>query len=151
MSVIYTREQRKVHYSPPPGYDGNAFSRNDFSQMKESAEKSGASARFTSKNDTAPTETDEEILIEQSPTEQIPLIQNDVEKIDDKSSETIKVRATSEVRTTSEVMNNLTGLVSKLRGKIGKEELIILLVMLLIASEGICAEVLILALVLFYG
>lgn len=145
MSVIYTREQRKVHYSPPPGYDGNAFSRNDFSQMKESAEKSGASARFTSKNDTAPTETDEEILIEQSPTEQIPLIQNDVEKIDDKSSETIKVRATSEV------MNNLTGLVSKLRGKIGKEELIILLVMLLIASEGICAEVLILALVLFYG
>lgn len=150
MSVIYTRDQRKVHYSPPPGYDGTAFSRNDFSQMKESAEKSGASARFTSKNDNAPAEThEEENLIEQFPTEQ-----DEVVKVCDNTTEDNLENNLQENRENSEVgeaADSLTGLVSGLRGRIGKEELIILLVMLLIASEGICAEVLILALVLFYG
>ena len=43
---------------------------------------------------------------------------------------------------------NISSLIENLRGKIGREELIILLVMFLIASDGMCAEVLILALVL---
>ena len=45
----------------------------------------------------------------------------------------------------------LKELLASLRGKIGAEELIILLVMLLIASEGIGAEVLILAVSLLAG
>lgn len=42
-------------------------------------------------------------------------------------------------------------LLRSLKGKIGREELIILLVMLLVASEGVGIEVLLLALILIAG
>ena len=138
MSGIYTRDLRKNRYSPPPGYDGNTFK-----DWKDVSGMSGASARFTAQRDES---TDEEYMPEEEflepsaeeyaeqPSEE--LLQNEV--LQDEVSAPASAKA----------HENISSLIENLRGKIGREELIILLVMFLIASDGMCAEVLILALVL---
>lgn len=138
MSGIYTRDLRKNRYSPPPGYDGNTFK-----DWKDVSGMSGASARFTAQRDESTEEeyTPEEDILETSaeeyaeqPSEELP----QTEVLKDEVSAPASAKA----------HENISSLIENLRGKIGREELIILLVMFLIASDGMCAEVLILALVL---
>ena len=138
MSGIYTRDLRKNRYSPPPGYDGNTFK-----DWKDVSTMSGASARFTAQRDES---TDEEYMPEEDILEtsaeeyqqEQPYAQPSNEVLQDEVSASASAKA----------HENISSLIENLRGKIGREELIILLVMFLIASDGMCAEVLILALVL---
>lgn len=107
---------------------------------------SGASARFTAQRDESTEEeyTPEEDILETSAEEyaeyqrEQPSAQPSNEVLQDEVS----------VPASAKAHENISSLIENLRGKIGREELIILLVMFLIASDGMCAEVLILALVL---
>lgn len=137
MSGIYTRDLRKNRYSPPPGYDGNTFK-----DWKDVSTMSGASARFTAQRDESTEEeyTPEEDILETSAEEYAEYQQ------EQPSNEVLQDEVS--VPTSAKAHENISSLIENLRGKIGREELIILLVMFLIASDGMCAEVLILALVL---
>ena len=138
MSGIYTRDLRKNRYSPPPGYDGNTFK-----DWKDVSGMSGASARFTAQRDES---TEEEYTPEEdiSETSHETAAEQPVEEFsrDEVLQDDVSVPASAKAH------ENISSLIETLRGKIGREELIILLVMFLIASDGMCAEVLILALVL---
>lgn len=138
MSGIYTRDLRKNRYSPPPGYDGNTFK-----DWKDVSGMSGASARFTAQRDESTEEeyTPEEDILETSAEE---YAEQPVEEFsrDEVLQDDVSAPASAKAH------ENISSLIENLRGKIGREELIILLVMFLIASDGMCAEVLILALVL---
>lgn len=138
MSGIYTRDLRKNRYSPPPGYDGNTFK-----DWKDVSTMSGASARFTAQRDESTEEeyTPEEDILETSAEA---AAEQPVEEFsrDEVLQDEVSASASAKAR------ENISSLIENLRGKIGREELIILLVMFLIASDGMCAEVLILALVL---
>ena len=138
MSGIYTRDLRKNRYSPPPGYDGNTFK-----DWKDVSTMSGASARFTAQRDES---TDEEYMPEEdiSKTSAEEYAEQPVEEFsrDEVLQDDVSASASAKAH------ENISSLIENLRGKIGREELIILLVMFLIASDGMCAEVLILALVL---
>ena len=96
---------------------------------------SGASARFTAQRDE---NTEEEYAPEEDIAENIP--EENPKQPREEIAETVPASATAH--------ESISSLIENLRGKIGREELIILLVMFLIASDGMCAEVLILALVL---
>ena len=133
MSGIYTRDLRKNRYSPPPGYDGNAFK-----DWKDVSGMSGASARFTAQRDES---TDEEDILETS-AEAYAEQQSEEFPHEEALQDEVSAPASAKAH------ENISSLIENLRGKIGREELIILLVMFLIASDGMCAEVLILALVL---
>lgn len=98
---------------------------------------SGASARFTAQRDE---NTEEEYTPEEEISENAP-----EEAAEQPSDEVIQEAAAP---ASAKAHENISSLIENLRGKIGREELIILLVMFLIASDGMCAEVLILALVL---
>ncbi len=123
---MYTRNFGKQKYTPPPGYDGTAF------------------------NGTISTKHHE-------PTE---LIRLPEEKVSDMPSEPIieenivqkgEVQDAEETIPQKKPMRDETQwkqLLEMVRGKLGTEELIILLVMLLIASEGFSAEMLILGILL---
>lgn len=102
---------------------------------------SGASARFTAQRDENTEEeyTPEEEISENAPEEAAEYRQ------EQPSDEVIQEAAAP---ASAKAHENISSLIENLRGKIGREELIILLVMFLIASDGMCAEVLILALVL---
>lgn len=138
MSGIYTRDLRKNRYSPPPGYDGNTFK-----DWKDVSGMSGASARFTAQRDES---TEEEYTPEKdiSETSAEAATEQPVEEFsrDEVLQDDVSAPASAKAH------ENISSLIENLRGKIGREELIILLVMFLIASDGMCAEVLILALVL---
>ena len=95
---------------------------------------SGASARFTAQRDES---TDEEDILETS-----------AEAYAEQQSEEFPHEEALQDEVSAKAHENISSLIENLRGKIGREELIILLVMFLIASDGMCAEVLILALVL---
>ena len=137
MSGIYTRDLRKNRYSPPPGYDGNTFK-----DWKDVSTMSGASARFTAQRDESTEEeyTPEEDILETSAEEYAEYQQ------EQPSNEVLQDEVSASA--SAKAHENISSLIENLRGKIGREELIILLVMFLIASDGMCAEVLILALVL---
>lgn len=138
MSGIYTRDLRKNRYSPPPGYDGNTFK-----DWKDVSTMSGASARFTAQRDES---TEEEYTPEEdiSETSDEAAAEQPVEEFsrDEVLQDDVSAPAGAKAH------ENISSLIENLRGKIGREELIILLVMFLIASDGMCAEVMILALVL---
>ena len=138
MSGIYTRDLRKNRYSPPPGYDGNTFK-----DWKDVSTMSGASARFTAQRDES---TEEEYTPEEdiSETSHETAAEQPAEEFsrDEVLQDEVSASASAKAH------ENISSLIENLRGKIGREELIILLVMFLIASDGMCAEVLILALVL---
>lgn len=137
MSGIYTRDLRKNRYSPPPGYDGNTFK-----DWKDVSGMSGASARFTAqRNESTEEYTPEEDISE---TSDETAAEQPVEEFsrDEVLQDDVSAPASAKAH------ENISSLIETLRGKIGREELIILLVMFLIASDGMCAEVLILALVL---
>lgn len=135
MSEIYTRDfnsNKNQTYNPPPGYVGNAFS----NQRELFA--SGATAKYVAKNEPPSEPDDEEIT-------------NESENTAKAAEASALTHIEHENKTERHDGDSLGHLIESLRGKIGREELIILLVMLLVASDGIGVEVLILALILIAG
>ncbi len=139
--MIYTRDFNRKSYTPPPGYDGNAF--NEQREMFSSAAKAeyvrrGPDGRVdygsSGKNDSE-SHFDGEIYDEIQPD-------SPEEQIRDESHE---------AKLHSHEIEALSSLIESLHGRFGSEEMIILLVMLLVASDGIGPEVLILALILIAG
>lgn len=167
----YNRTQRSENprYNPPPGYKGNAFSGKHHKPTDEiglqySAEKQpnaelyeSGSARLDFENfeprrpqydRSEPVERREEgIRQENTPVGENQLTCRGEEK--DQSLPAADRKA--EDHTAAVEKHPLYDLIESLRGKIGTEELIILMVMLLVASDGIGVEVLILALALLAG
>ena len=133
MSGIYTRDLRKNRYSPPPGYDGNAF---------RDWKANSPSARYTAQRDE---KNEDEHAPEEEITENIP--EEAAEYGQEQPSDEV-LQADAAVSESAKAHESISSLIENLRGKIGREELIILLVMFLIASDGMYAEVLILALAL---
>ena len=122
---MYTRNFGKQNYMPPPGYDGTAFN------------------GMISTKHHAPTEM---IRSEATTTEvpyNIPDEGNRVQEIVPEKCEEASVKP-SHKREEKQIGQ----LMEMLRGKLGTEEMIILLIILLIASEGISAELLVLGILL---
>ncbi len=146
---IYTRNYGKadrsgVRYNPPPGYDGNAFSEPPTVKMHRAQDEI---LRLPQ----------DEIL--RLPQEEDPLLTEDAEEQKPEPAEIrIKPPAEEEVPEPPEEMpvhagsiQSLEALFRHLRGKFGREELMIVLVMLLVASDGASPELLLLALLLIAG
>lgn len=130
-SYSRSRDNRNQRYTPPPGYDGTAFS--DDSGIKHHAPDRELSFDGQGKKPDDCADDTETVL--------------ECEEECDTAAENEKPHDGSKHEETSPA----AALIESLRGKIGAEELIILLTMFLISSDGICAEVLILALVLIAG
>jgi hypothetical protein len=119
---MYTRNFGKQKYTPPPGYDGTAFG-----------------GILSTKH--------------HEPTELI--------RSDERLPEPVEVQITDMEPPETEIQPEITQheladspfrqLLDSIRGKFGTEELIILLVMLLIASDGFGAEMLMLGILLAVG
>lgn len=128
------RDSRYQRYTPPPGYVGTAFS-----------EDSGVKHHVP----------DRELSFERNQDERsYSDLADESEPITDCGSESTPVQPEAEKPVEAEKHNEkspLEGLIESLRGKIGTEELIILMTMFLISSDGICVEALILALILIAG
>ncbi len=128
MSVIYTRDRRKNNYTPPPGYVGNAFPIYD-----------GATVRYrasSDKSDDIPVEAEKSLA--EIPKDSVEELPDEIENKEEAKPKNDGIQ----------INENLRYLAHSISEKIGREELIILLVMLLVVSDGMCVEVLILALVL---
>ena len=129
VSEIYTRDystrRARTGYSPPPGYDGTVFS-GDGMKMH---------AADTLVTDLDRGSADDEVC----ECEPAPVVE---------SADNTECTTSVQERSTS---NPLGDLVSSLRGKLGTEELILILVLLIVASEGIGIEALILGLLLISG
>lgn len=122
------RDSRYQRYTPPPGYVGTAFS-----------EETGVKHHMP----------EQELLSHRADDRDI----DERETILDHEDEASAVREESGERREIERKEEspLTSLIESLRGKLSAEELIILMTMFLISSDGICVEVLILALILIAG
>lgn len=122
---MYTRNFGKQKYTPPPGYDGTAFN------------------GMVSTKHHVPTEM---IRSEETPHKilyEVPEEENIVQEI---GQEKIEDAVVKQVRPKQE--KQIGQLLEMLRGKLGVEEMIILLIILLIASEGVSAEMLVLGILL---
>lgn len=160
MSSIYTRDFRPVKnqkYSPPPGYDGNAFaapklqndSPGEYPQTEYQRERSmGPTVRYVAKNEV---QEDGEEYENDTPADEAVSEEEKNEEITDETNDNTELAVKKHSRTDFRENDAIFRLIESLHGKFGREELIILLVMFLIASDGICAEVLILALLLIAG
>lgn len=142
---MYTRSFNRMQhgenqrYTPPPGYVGNAFS--EESGVKHHVPEVDVhefSSRYQ-RNDQS--DRNEEITEE--------FVENDSGLILDEASMPAEKNRQNETKEAER--SPLAQLVESLHGKIGTEELIILMTMLLISSDGIGVEVLILALILIAG
>ncbi len=134
MCDIYTRNfGRDRRYSPPPGYDGNAFGSDIEREREVFASKAVASFVETENKEVLSNENE-------APAEAIFPIQPE------RHHPTEKENGHNEEKNSIEAI--ISGLRSSLGDKIGSEEVILLLVILLISMDGISAEVLMLALVL---
>ena len=134
---IYTRNFRG-QYSPPPGYDGTAFS--DSGGMKHHPPEDEMPV-YTNEDSLNVKDdlTDRRVFIPEIPEDR----ESDLQKCDRDETEMCVPTLRNE--------HTMEDLLRIMKGKIGREELIILLVMLLIASDGVGIEVLILALILIAG
>ncbi len=139
MSDIYTRDfsaRRRDggRYTPPPGYDGTAFVDSGGMKLHEAdVDISQLSRDRTRRDDAAQIESTDAVSEER--------IEDTSQALKDAGSREISRR---DSRTLEELFHTL-------RGKIGTEELILILVMLVVASEGIGIEVLLLGLLLIAG
>ncbi len=128
---MYSRSTHRRVYSPPPGYRGNAFE---------------GKHHFPAQ------------VLDVPPREELPL---PCEKTEEgQGDDGISCREITEIPEAKceekrgskwEEKSPIRALLDSLQGKIGEEELILLLVLLMVSSEGIGAEGLILALVLLAG
>jgi len=126
---MYTRNFGKQKYTPPPGYDGTAFNETVATKHHEPTELIRESAKEK--------ESYPESMLQPQKEERI--IQNIPEKSAPISTEPVVYQKKED---------QFSQILHALRGKLGTEELIILLVMLLIASEGFSTEMLVLGILL---
>lgn len=128
---MYSRSTHRRVYSPPPGYRGNAFE---------------GKHHFPAQ------------VLDVPPREEIPLPCESKEEgtgedgaLCREITEMPEAECEEKRETKWEEKSPIRALLESLQGKIGEEELILLLVLLMVSSEGIGAEGLILALVLLAG
>lgn len=138
--MIYTRNYGRngTRYELPPGYDGNAFSQN---VKLHEAEDDVTNLR----------RPPEPVVQHRDDTSVEDIPKTDGDMGGGKAEET---SAGAPVENDAEFERGIRAFESlfrHLRGKFGREELIIVLVMLLISSEGASAELMLLALVLVAG
>ncbi len=160
--MIYTRSNGKNsgtgRYSPPPGYDGNAFPPTPEVKLHEAEEDV---SRLRRKREPAP---------------EIPRELPEPEEKNDIFGDSMRFSAEEEFAESARPQNlpepdfgadpgklpdntsvfagrmdSLEALLRHLRGKFGREELILVMVMLLIASDGASPELLLLVLLLIAG
>ncbi len=174
---IYTRNYGRpnhsgVRYNPPPGYDGNAFSdttnvkmheaEDDITMMPRRSRESYHTEKKAENHQAAeeiPGQFKESQLEPYEEPEE-----NEVTPFEGRKDDTVSCtddstrgeNGKSDVQQTGVMpfgnsIRALEALFKSLHGKFGREELIIVLVMLLIASEGTSIELLLLALVLIAG
>jgi len=129
---IYTRDygkarRRDISYSPPPGYDGTAFGEIGMKMHEADVEISDLERGHTTEEET---ESQEEIYDEY---ENCVPDSNALSGLDD------SVRRDS---------RTIEALFRSLRGKLGTEEIILILVLLIVASDGIGIEAMVLGLLL---
>ena len=139
------RDNRIQRYNPPPGYAGNTFSVKH--HVPENPIDENIPRRPNEQDNRYDrTIAEDEIGIrgENSPPDESDLTCTGEERNSPLEQEEMTIREKHE-------KSPLADLLESLRIKAGSEELIILMVMLLIASDGLCAEVLILALCLVAG
>ncbi len=131
---MYSRSTHRRVYSPPPGYRGNAFEgKHHFpAQVLDVPPREDIPPSCGSCKGKEERHEDACVLCEKT-------VARIEEKCEEKSEE--KCEEKSPIR----------ALLESLQGKIGEEELILLLVLLMVCSEGIGAEGLILVLVLLAG
>ena len=133
---MYTRNFGKQKYMPPPGYDGTAFGTAVGTKHHEPMEIIRTENR------------EPEVLILPEPDQEI-------YESEDPAEDAVDEETHSELQPVpvhrDENENPLRQLLDSIRGKFGTEELIILLVMLLIASDGFGAEMLVLGILLAVG
>ena len=147
---MYTRNQRNARdsrsqrYNPPPGYTGSTFQVKHHTP-EDTIDDNLPRRLYDDDNQPALPENGSGIRSESIPPDTNPLTCQGEDKNDDSIVEDYCDKPVLQER------SPLNELISSLRGKIGSEELIILMVMLLISSDGMCAEVLILALCLIAG
>ena len=157
-NLIYTRNygktDRGVRYNPPPGYDGNAFSGQPEVKMHRAQEEIFRPPQNVQDDLPQPEYPEPESM----EPEEIPEIAEEEER----KPEPAEVRAKpvkeeeaskfpEEVPAFAGGIQSLEALFRHLRGRFGREELIIVLVMLLVSSDGASPEILLLALLLLAG
>lgn len=135
MVCIYSRVQTNkqsggIKYNLPPGYDGNAFS-ND---MNVKYHEPNNELLYEETHDSTDNHRSKSKTINDEKAKP-DIITTEDSTFTEKPEANIGIQA-------------FDALFKRLHGKIGREELIIILVMLLIGSEGLCPEMLILALIL---
>lgn len=166
-----TQRNENQRYNPPPGYVGTAFSGKHHRPMQEVGEQSEPVNRYNrEQNENGLPELDFDHYEPRRPQsdryeqqdereegirqENIPIMENEVScrgKDPEQALSKSVEDGQPEERGNSDEKSPLHDLLEILHGKIGTEELIILMVMLLVASDGIGVEVLILALALLAG
>ena len=151
----YGRADRGGRYNPPPGYDGNAFSEPPAVKMHRAKAEI---VRMPQDSEEIP-----ELLQEERPSEDMtarPAEETDNAGERKPSPAEIRTKPTKEedssgtpdaVPVFAGGIQSLEALFRHLRGKFGREELIIVLVMLLVSSEGANPELILLALLLIAG
>lgn len=174
--TIYTRNYGRqnrngVRYSPPPGYDGNAFSEPQDVKLHEAEDDLRQLPRQepeeTSGNDPGPHPDEMPDLSGEmmSPSGSAGAPGNRAEDRDPADIE----RDSADILPVQKLLSDSQGeggrhgrdsdhgfrsmedLFRQLRGRFGREELILVLVMLLVSSEGASIELVLLALVLIAG
>lgn len=165
VSDIYTRDfksSKSQRYSPPPGYDGIAFApQSEYPQTDYQRDRTaGPTVRYVAKNEARDEENgadipdvtdipeEEEYAGEEYREDDIP---SPGEEAEAEQSAELGIGEKNYSHMSLRENDAVFKLIESLHGKFGREELIILLVMFLVASDGICAEVLILALLLIAG
>lgn len=169
--MIYTRNYGKTsangaQYSPPPGYDGNAFSSTPEVKLHEAEEDVTNLRRKREPVRKIPPELPEEgedIFENPAPlpgtneaqelynTENTGSARPQNPPEPDFGAEPGKLPSSESVPVFAGGIDAIEALFRHLRGKFGREELIIILVMLLISSEGASLELMLLALLLIAG
>ncbi len=160
---IYTRNYGKpnrsgVKYNPPPGYDGNAFSGTPDVKLHE-AEDDVTRLPRRSRENTLPEQTDAAVspeeerfdLFDDTPPSYTDESKPEPDEKETKPPEPLPPSETESLPAFGSGVQAFEALFHHLRGKFGREELIIVLVMLLIASDGASIELMLLALILIAG
>ena len=148
---MYSRNYGKGgRYNPPPGYVGNTFSEPEVKRHEPEIDRHEPEVRRREsemrRHESESRRHEPEMRRNESEQEH-----EEQPRRDASLPEPTQRNTPGEHRDRSEERLALEELIHSLRGKIGSEELIILLVMLLTASDGICIETIILAAVLLAG
>jgi len=153
---IYTRNYGRadrggVRYSPPPGYDGNAFTEPPAVKMHPAQDelvRLPPKERVSFPEEERPEPEEMEVGETEEAGERKP---SQAEVRTKPVREEDSSEFPEEIPVFTGGIQSLEALFRHLRGKFGREELIIVLVMLLVSSEGASLELILLALLLISG